>query len=99
MPSFSPDIAKFVEKTKIRTEVVLRKLGFDAFAGVVKKSPVDTGRFRSNWRIGINTTDLTFSWAAPRGGPKGGSTPSGVETATATIKIGQAKWGDSIIIT
>jgi len=32
----------------------------DALTGVVMKSPVDTGRFRSNWSVSISVPDLTI---------------------------------------
>lgn len=99
MASFTQDIAKFVEKTKIKGETVLRKLAFEAFQGCVQKSPVDTGRFRSNWRIGINKVDKSFTWVPPKTAPKGQSPVTGVETALALGKISKAGWGDFIAIT
>jgi len=57
--SFSQDIGAFVEKTGLSLNLVLRKLAFDAFAGLLMRSPVDTGRFRASWRIGINRVDLS----------------------------------------
>jgi hypothetical protein len=59
MPSFSQDITRFVEKTKLKGALVVKKLAFDAFRGVILRSPVDTGRFRASWRIGINSVDST----------------------------------------
>jgi hypothetical protein len=109
MPSFTQDVSKFVEKTKANGGMVLRKLAFDAFAGVLRKSPVDTGRFRSNWRIGINRFDLTLTAAPLTRDPlsgrfvsKGftrGSSPSGVEAAQGYSSIATAKWGDYVAIT
>lgn len=64
MASFSADITEFVEKTKLRGDLVIRKIAFDLLRGVMLKSPVDTGRFRVSWRVGINRTDL--GTAAPR---------------------------------
>lgn len=114
MPSFTQDIETFVKKTRIKGETVLKKLAFDAFAGVMKKSPVDTGRFRSNWRIGINTVDLTYDPIPPTGGIKKGRggqhydvatgrfasrSVSSIEGGLASSKIETAKWGDYIAIT
>ena len=52
--TFAADIRKFVEKTKISMDVIIRKVALDAFRGVMMMSPVDTGRFRGNWNVGIN---------------------------------------------
>lgn len=97
--SFTQDITRFVEKTKANGGQVLRKLAFDAFAGIIRKSPVDTGRFRSNWRIGVNKFDLTAVYVAPKSTAKGGSSVTGLETARVLNTINDAKWGDFIAIT
>lgn len=57
--SFAKDISKFCERTKVKPTLVLRKIAFDIFRGVIKMSPVDTGRFRASWRVSINRVDLS----------------------------------------
>jgi hypothetical protein len=52
--SFSLQIAEFVKKVKAREDLVVRKLGLDILSSVVRMSPVDTGRFRGNWQVGLN---------------------------------------------
>lgn len=52
--TFEQDIAKFISATKIKTEVVVRRIAFDAYTRVVRKTPVDTGRARANWQVAIN---------------------------------------------
>lgn len=96
--SFQADITRFIERTGLRADQVLRKLGLDAFYGILKRSPVDTGRYRGNHRISINTVDerasvLTVSDAGPD------DPPTGQEQAYATQQILKAKFGDAIIIT
>jgi hypothetical protein len=49
--SFSDDIRRFAEKTKLRMDLVHRKVVFDLTSSVVSMSPVKTGRFRNNWNI------------------------------------------------
>jgi hypothetical protein len=52
--SFSLQIAEFVKTVKAREDLVVRKLGLDILSSVVRMSPVDTGRFRGNWQVGLN---------------------------------------------
>ena len=53
MGSFSDQLKAFAEKAKVDMETVVRKTVLDLQGGVVLRSPVDTGRFRSNWMVGI----------------------------------------------
>lgn len=57
--SFAGSIATFAEKTKGKQDVIVRKLAFDGLRGVVLRSPVDTGRFRGNWNLGVERPDFT----------------------------------------
>lgn len=40
---------------------VVQKIGLETLARVVMKSPVDTGRFRGNWNVSINSADYSTS--------------------------------------
>lgn len=53
--NFELDIQKFVDKAKGNTTLVVRKIALDLFKRVIQKSPVDTGRFKSNWQVSINS--------------------------------------------
>lgn len=53
MADFAQQIAAFVKKTEARADQVLRKVGIEVASSVVRKSPVDTGRFRANWLASI----------------------------------------------
>lgn len=53
MGSFADQIKAFAEKANVSMETVVRKAVLDLQGGVVLRSPVDTGRFRSNWMVGI----------------------------------------------
>ncbi len=55
MSTFSIDIAKWVEKTKARMDLVVRKISLDLFTRIILRSPVDTGRFRGNWQVSIGS--------------------------------------------
>lgn len=50
---FALDLSRLVEKAQGKTEVAIRKVMLETFSRVVLKSPVDTGRFRSNWFVGV----------------------------------------------
>lgn len=97
MGSFTADVTRFVEKTKLRGEQVVKKLALDAFKGVVMRSPVDTGRFRSNWRVGVNAIDMTTT-PAPPSAPVSMSPADASAVAAAMAKMAPAKWGDMIVI-
>lgn len=53
--SFEIDIARFVAKAKGNIDLVIRKIALDMFTRVILKSPVDTGRFRGNWQVAIES--------------------------------------------
>ncbi|MDD5385350.1 MAG: HK97 gp10 family phage protein [Gallionella sp.] len=59
MSNFSLDISRFVEKAKANIDIAARKTTLEVFSRVIKRSPVDTGRFRGNWNYSINAP--TFS--------------------------------------
>ncbi len=52
---FKKDLRKLSQKLDINIDVLLKKIVFDVFDGVVSKTPVDTGRARGSWVIGIGT--------------------------------------------
>lgn len=57
MPSFREQVQTFAVRTGIRADVVLRKVALDLFTDVVLRTPVDTGRLRANWNVGLNRVD------------------------------------------
>lgn len=56
--SFALDLSKFKEKTENRSKAVFQKLALDIDRGVVLSTPVDTGRARGGWNVGINNVNL-----------------------------------------
>lgn len=56
------------ELTDETMQLVTRKLALQALSGVVLKSPVDTGRFRGNWNVSIDTADRSISDTTDKGG-------------------------------
>lgn len=54
MAQFALDLSRLTGEYKERIDVVVKKIAFDMFSKVIMRSPVDTGRFRNNWQVGIN---------------------------------------------
>jgi hypothetical protein len=50
MSTFTADLARFAEKTGRSIERTHREVCIELFSGILKDSPVDTGRFRGNWQ-------------------------------------------------
>jgi len=61
MAKWSTPPAELVDRMQRRLNFVVAKATFDAFASAVKRSPVDTGRFRANWNVARGTFDASTS--------------------------------------
>lgn len=100
--SFAADITRFAKKTNLKGSMVLRKVALDAFAGVIKKSAVDTGRFRASWRVCLNQVNATVETKETYKGKvsslKVGDYPIGSELAKFQSEALKAQWADSILI-
>lgn len=88
--AFVLDISKWRVKTEKQLEAIVKKVAFELFTLVVRRSPVDTGRFRANNQISINSLpkSVEIDWD---------------KNGTATIgkgkgKLGQYKLGDVVYI-
>lgn len=70
---FSIDLTRWgVSLEKEQAPKFIRKIALELLKKVTMKSPVDTGRFRANWMVGIGgadetTTDSTVNDAVMRG--------------------------------
>lgn len=86
--SFTADLSGFIARANGNVDKAVRTAVVLTAQGVVMGSPVDTGRFRSNWAFGKTlpqgTTD-TFDKA-------GGSTIAKITGQTAGIKAGGEVW-------
>jgi hypothetical protein len=66
--SFALDVRRFAERAKENADAVVKKTVFDLFSEIVMRTPVDTGRLRANWLIGINDAPgTTYNWVDPDG--------------------------------
>lgn len=53
--SFSDDIRKFTAKTSQAHNKITRAATLELFSGVIKATPVDTGRARGNWQTTVGS--------------------------------------------
>lgn len=59
MPStFTLQMRKFENKVNGRMDLAVQKIGLDTDKAVVKATPVDTGRARGGWNVGVNSVNL-----------------------------------------
>jgi hypothetical protein len=69
--TFSINISKFISKTNVEADKVVRKVCLDLMTGVILKTPVDTGRARANWQASIDKpASGTISFSADAGSSK-----------------------------
>lgn len=61
MGQFEIGLRKFAEKTELKINDVVRKIGLEVYSSVVMRSPVDTGRFRGNWNLSLAGFDPSVS--------------------------------------
>jgi hypothetical protein len=59
--TFSLQLRQFAEKAAENADEAIKNVALDVFQRVVVRSPVDTGRFRANWRLSVGAQDLTTS--------------------------------------
>jgi hypothetical protein len=91
MMGFGEQLYQFARKTNLRAETVFRKCGLSIAASLIQKSPVDTGRFRANWMLGIGSENTAVMEITD---------PDGNQTLqTITAQINEVKIGNVIYIT
>lgn len=84
------DLNKILNKSMTNASQIARAIALELEARVVQKSPVDTGRLRGNWNVGINAPNVA----------EHGADISGMESnARALGALSNFKLGDSIFIT
>lgn len=70
---FSRKLREFQRKTELAPGLVAKQIAFEAFEGVVRRTPVDTGWCRANWNIAEGTPDTSVS--PPEAPPEGSKLP------------------------
>jgi len=66
--TFASDLRRFANLTSQKMETVVKASLVRIGTSVVVKSPVDTGRFRSNWLAAYGTADTTVSMSVDPSG-------------------------------
>ncbi len=84
MTTFTAAIEKFVRIAEGRADETVRRIALGILANVVVASPVDTGRFRGNWQVGLGSRS-TDTGSEDKGG---GDTISRGQRALETFKAG-----------
>lgn len=59
--AFKAAFAKVLAKAGAKAELVVRKSMLDLQGAMIEASPVDTGRFKSNWQAGIGSINSGVS--------------------------------------
>ena len=59
--SFDSDIKRFSKNTGVAIDEAVRKIAFDAFRMVTKKTPVDTGRAKGNWNVSVDSVNSSIN--------------------------------------
>lgn len=95
--SFTLDLSRAVEKTKGKTDLMVKKVMLELFSNVISKSPVLTGRFRANWQVGYGSPNVvvTDDIDQRQVGDKTGPTIDRMDKEIKTSSIG----GQSIFLT
>lgn len=88
---FKKRFAALLQKVGDKADTVVRKTAFDILSSVVRRSPVDTGRFRGNWMTALQSIDTSTSGGEDRSG--GSSLSRGLSV------LGQFKPGQTIYLT
>ena len=56
---FNANITAFAEAMRVDSRLAYKRIIFDIWRRIIKRSPVDTGRFRASWTINQETPDET----------------------------------------
>jgi len=83
--SFTDDIRKFQRKTNLSMDVIVRKVVIDMTVAMVRMSPVDTGRFRGNWMMGVGSPDVSTIDAVDK---DGSTTVARITAAAGSLQAG-----------
>lgn len=98
---FSNQVNTFTRRYSQRLDRVLQQTTRAAYYEILQASRVDTGKFRGNWRIGVNRRDLRVTKKAPprSAGTRTGQPPTRAERAFASNSIKRIKRDSTVNIT
>lgn len=55
--TFLRDLDDFAERVGLEQRTIVKKIAFDLFGAIVKRTPVDTGRARASWTIAVGSAN------------------------------------------
>lgn len=91
--TFALSIKKWAEATNLDIDTVKRKIAFDVAARLVMRTPVDTGKARANWMVGVGSVNQSTTDDEDKAGS------STITALAQDIKMANAKDDTSIFIT
>lgn len=65
--SFSVQLDQFSKKVGLSVETVTKRVAFDLFSRIIRRTPVDTGRARGSWTIAANIANRRVLPPQPKG--------------------------------
>ena len=93
---FKMQIKNEIDDVLVQSQEFKEKIGCDCFAGIVKRTPVDTGRARGNWMVSLGSAVEAVVDSGPTISD-GQSTPSAlINQGMSTIS--KSKPGQDIVI-
>lgn len=102
MSDFALDITNWVIKAKGNVNAVIRKVAFDMGARIIMRTPVDTGRARGNWLLGLGSPQFYSARADKHKTPvndQGRGQSSAKDSLLNGLQAFEATSGQSIFIT
>lgn len=83
--TFGVDVSKFVKVAGENTDQTFRLLVLKMFNDIVRGTPVDTGRARGSWTVGVNGLPRVFNRSNDK---SGGATTSKAASRSKKLKSG-----------
>lgn len=65
---FAENLNKLCARAGEKAELVVRRAALELQSGMIEKSPVDTGRFKGNWQVGVGQLNADTNQAADKSG-------------------------------
>ena len=75
-----------------KTDRVVRTVALASLRSVILLTPVDTGRARGNWKVGVNEVDTSVDY---EGGPKGARAANEAAATANALNAGAGKIGQA----
>lgn len=89
--SFTSEVSDFSDEALVKLDLLVRKVSLDVGMEVVRRSPVDSGRFRGNWQPSIGTAltgELEVLDPQPLGSNPGSVVMSKLMSTSSSMAVG-----------